>query len=428
MINTTALLIIVGDGRSGPGDLEQIAAALEEALQLPVQAAFIHAAAPSVGEAIRSGILEHRPGQVVVLPLYVGASAAQKENLRQIVDAARDRWREVSLHLALPPSAHPGIISAYDDAVSQTPLPTHETALLVVGRGSRDAESNAEVYQLARLLWERFPVGAVEVAFHGVTVPTVATAIQRCVQNGARQIVVVPYVLYDSALYETIKAQAVYPDGDIIVVPKLSIHEGVIEAVRQRLQAALTQPALHLASGAYSGTPPAHHSLDWLLPPRYQNGAEVKAAPMSAAGLVFDADGRVAWDQIWGDFCDLALAGGPPHRGTLLEPAAPESVAADPAGYERVLAELARGIRMITGLPVITRAAPGWIGIQCDDEAMALWLLRAIVVENVSVRREDTVLYLPAGPGFRLEYEIKNVITVVAKTHHYWMEHLAASR
>jgi sirohydrochlorin cobaltochelatase len=56
---------------------------------------------------------------------------------------------------------------------------------------------------------------------------------------------------------------------------------------------------------------------------------------------------------------------------------------------------------------------------------MALWLLRAIVVENVTVRREDNVLWFPAGPHFRLEREIKNVVTVVAKTTHYWQEHIA---
>ena len=57
---------------------------------------------------------------------------------------------------------------------------------------------------------------------------------------------------------------------------------------------------------------------------------------------------------------------------------------------------------------------------------MALWLLRAIIVENVMVRREGTVLWFPAGPDYRLEREIKNVITVVAKTNHYWQEHAHA--
>ncbi|MCB0029762.1 MAG: cation transporter, partial [Anaerolineales bacterium] len=47
-----------------------------------------------------------------------------------------------------------------------------------------------------------------------------------------------------------------------------------------------------------------------ILPPRYQNQVP-SAAPMGAAGLKYDKDGNAAWDEIWTDFCDLALAGGP---------------------------------------------------------------------------------------------------------------------
>lgn len=159
-----------------------------------------------------------------------------------------------------------------------------------------------------------------------------------------------------------------------------------------------------------------------ILPSQYQL-AIPSAAPMGAAGLKFDADGKPAWNDIWTDFCDLALAGGPPHRGTLLEPVLPNTVAADPDGYRRVLDELERGIRMVTGLEVVQGDTPGWIGMICTSEEMAVWLLRAIVVENISVRREGTTLHFPASPTFRLESEIKNVITVIAKTHHYWQEH-----
>lgn len=161
-----------------------------------------------------------------------------------------------------------------------------------------------------------------------------------------------------------------------------------------------------------------------ILPPRYQLRTP-SAAPMGAAGLKFDDDGKPAWNEIWTDFCDLALAGGPPHRGSLLEPVSPESAAANPSAYVSVISELERGLRMVTGLETICSATPGWIGVVCNSEEMALWLLRAIVVENITVRREDKTLYLPAGPDFRVEREIKNVITVVAKTHHYWQEHIA---
>ena len=97
---------------------------------------------------------------------------------------------------------------------------------------------------------------------------------------------------------------------------------------------------------------------------------------------------------------------------------------AHPSRQAEVLQELARGIRATTRLDVLLDGPPGWIGVVCQSEAMAIWLLRAIVVENVIARREGAVLYLPAGPGFSLEGEIKNVVTALAKTHHYWIEHV----
>jgi sirohydrochlorin cobaltochelatase len=328
--------------------------------------------------------------------------------------------------------------------IASADIPADETALLVVGRGSRDADSNAHVYQMARHLWETTRLGSLDICFHGVTKPDLAAGIQRCLQTGARRIVIVPYLLYDIALYRTLEHQVnqlrATTAADLILTAPLGIHDGILEAVSQRYDEALSAladalwdvpaersawNALYSYSTHSHGTNGSHtHNAQSILPPRYQGDVTVSAEPMSAADLIFDAEGKVAWNEIWGGFCDLALAGGPPHRGTLLEPATPEQVRSAPDDYQRVLAELERGLKMVTNLPVISSAAAGWIGLQCTDDAMAIWLLRAILVENVSVRREDNILYLPAGPYFLLHKEIKNVITVVAKTHHYWLEHL----
>jgi len=144
---------------------------------------------------------------------------------------------------------------------------------------------------------------------------------------------------------------------------------------------------------------------------------------MGTALMRYTDDGKVAWDELWTDFCDLALAGGPPHRDSLLEPVSPDEVRSAPEDYERVVVEIERGLKLVTELATVRSEKLGWVGLRCADEEMALWMLRAIVVENVCVRREGSLLFFPAGPGFRLEKEIKNVVTVVAKTHHYWTEH-----
>lgn len=161
-----------------------------------------------------------------------------------------------------------------------------------------------------------------------------------------------------------------------------------------------------------------------LLPARYQGGAPVSSAPMGAADLVYDQDGQVVWDRIWGDFCDLAWAGGPPHRGTLLRAGNEDEVREHPHSYEEVIDELARGLTMVTGWPVWTNCPPGNIGLICPDRDAARWLCTAIAAENIDVHIfNKRTLLLPAGPDFRIEFEIKNVITAVAKTHHYWTEH-----
>ena len=162
-----------------------------------------------------------------------------------------------------------------------------------------------------------------------------------------------------------------------------------------------------------------------VLPEPYQECYDtVEPVSMGSAGLVFGEDGRVAWDEMWGSFCDLAMAGGPPHKGTLLEPGTLAGIASQPERYREVVAEILRGIDMVTELPVEPSPHAGWVRVRCRNEAMSGWLVRAIVMENVSARVERTVVELPAGPTYRLEKEIKNVVTAVAKTTHYYIEHM----
>lgn len=165
--------------------------------------------------------------------------------------------------------------------------------------------------------------------------------------------------------------------------------------------------------------------LKTLLPAAYQETYErVQPVSMGSAGLKYDAEGAVAWDQIWGSFCDLAMAGGPPHKGTFLEPGREDAINADFGRYDTVVEEICRGIKLVTGLRAYASPTPGWVSVTCTGDTMADWLLRAIVMENVAARRAGAVLELPAAPHFRIEKEIKNVITVIAKTCHYWLGHV----
>ncbi len=148
-----------------------------------------------------------------------------------------------------------------------------------------------------------------------------------------------------------------------------------------------------------------------------------RRAPMAAAPMKYAADGSVDWGNMWDSFCELAQTGGPPHRATVLR--APDPATVDPTdpAYQSVAAEISRGILAVSGLSAAP-AQPGWIAVQCRSAAQARWLADSILEENVEAQAVDSALLLPLAAYFTTKGEIKNVITVVAKTTHYWVDHL----
>ena len=146
-----------------------------------------------------------------------------------------------------------------------------------------------------------------------------------------------------------------------------------------------------------------------------------KAAPMGSAPMKYRDDGAVDWGDMWDTFCALAQEGGPPHRNSVLR--APEDADPESAAYRFAVAELTRGIEVVSGL----RAEPaivGWLAVRCGSASMARWLSEAIAEERVEARCEGALLLVPVGEWTDVQGEIKNVVTVVAKTTHYWREHL----
>ncbi len=147
------------------------------------------------------------------------------------------------------------------------------------------------------------------------------------------------------------------------------------------------------------------------------------AQPMAAAPIRYTEDGSVDWGNMWDSFCALALTGGPSHRGTDSRVTA--DITSDPNTpvYKNVVDEIVRGVYLVSGLKA--RAdTPGWVAIECASEGMASWLGDAARAENMEFRNAGNLLFAPCGANFRTEKEIKSVVTVVAKTTHYWQDHI----
>jgi sirohydrochlorin cobaltochelatase len=112
----------------------------------------------------------------------------------------------------------------------------------------------------------------------------------------------------------------------------------------------------------------------------------------------------------------------------LLAPATRDEVRAVPDDYQAVVDEIVEGILRSTGLQAIPSSNLGWIRVPCSGEEMAIWLMRAVIVENVLVRREGDSLFLPANSQFRTNERSKRVVATFTHAYRLWNIHCRLKR
>ena len=117
---------------------------------------------------------------------------------------------------------------------------SHETLLVVVGRGASDPDANSNVAKVTRMLWEGFGFGWAETAYSGVTFPLVEPALEKAARLGFRRIVVFPYFLFTGILVDRIYAAtdavaARHPEIEFLKAPYLNDHPLVLDTFVDRV-------------------------------------------------------------------------------------------------------------------------------------------------------------------------------------------------
>lgn len=139
-------------------------------------------------------------------------------------------------------------------------------AIIVVDHGSRLAEANAQLVEVAALIAREDPAFHVEPAHMELAEPTLEQAFEACVAAGAKDVTILPYMLspgrhakQDIPRLAAAAARA-HPDVALRVAEPLGVHPGLARAVLDRVREArgdsttLSAPAV--ATRAPAGTAP----------------------------------------------------------------------------------------------------------------------------------------------------------------------------
>ena len=245
--NTGVLLVFHGSrDENGMAEFFNFVKELRQAWDpLPVQPAFLEFVEPSILDATAE-MVEKGMREILVLPFFLVAASHMKTDVPAAIHHLRARYPHVTFHYGRHLGVMPLLLSIVEQRVQELensggPVDRSHTGVLLVGRGSSDPDANSDIAKIARMFWEGRGFATVEIAFSGLTAPTVKGGLTRCAQLGCRRVMVIPYFLFTGVLVKRIAQHtaefATETEGvDIRCGQHFGVHPKLIEALTIRLR------------------------------------------------------------------------------------------------------------------------------------------------------------------------------------------------
>lgn len=243
MMNASTTIVLVGHGTRdevGRGEFLALADLLAaRSAPSPVVPCFLEFARPTIGEAVIEAVAAGAD-EIVVAPLMLFAAGHAKHDIPAAVESALRRaagqhhrrvaWRQADVlgcheklvelsarrhteAIARGPLSKP--VQPHAGALPTEPVPADdETCLVLVGRGSYDADATAEMRLFARLRLSATPVARCDVAFLAMAEPRYRPVLRAAGERGWRRIVVQPHLLFAGELLERLRGDVAALTGE----------------------------------------------------------------------------------------------------------------------------------------------------------------------------------------------------------------------
>ncbi|MFW6435522.1 MAG: CbiX/SirB N-terminal domain-containing protein [Halovenus sp.] len=245
-------VLLVGHGSRRERSNEQVrelAVELEGRIGIPVDAAFLELAEPSITDAIDQ--LATTVSQITVVQLSLFAASHVKNDVPLAVTQARADHDGTTIHNGAHLGVHPAIVDLLDDraAAVEEELGVdreHEAvAVVLCARGSSDPDANSDAHKLGRLLYEGREFDRVEMGFIGVTEPLLEETLHSIAKQRPDSVVVLPYMLGDGVLTQRIRDRTAefdqeYPYVDAAAGDPLGTDRRLVDVLGDRWQEART--------------------------------------------------------------------------------------------------------------------------------------------------------------------------------------------
>ncbi|PID22173.1 sirohydrochlorin cobaltochelatase [Sporosarcina sp. P3] len=214
---------------------------------LLVETCFLEFASPTIEDGIQLCI-EKGADEVHVIPIILLHAGHSKLHIPAEIEHAKEHFPDIHFTYGQTIGIHEEVIDILLTRLAEVGFDVNQkhedTAILFIGRGSSDMDAKADFYKISSLLWEKLHVPIVENAFMGVTTPTVQEGMERCIELGAKRVIMLPYFLFTGILMERMKKYAGqfredHPNTTIEIAEYFGYHPNLQTVLLERMNQAL---------------------------------------------------------------------------------------------------------------------------------------------------------------------------------------------
>lgn len=178
--------------------------------QYAVSFGYIELTEPFMGVAAREAARNY--SKVIIAPLLLFRAGHAKKDLPLLVKNLQSEFPEVQFQISAVLGVHPDLVrlcaerlQVAQESLSSAEVDPASTALVVIGRGSRDPDATGDFYEQVRLFAKGRGFARVIPAFVSIKEPDLAEALMMAAQDRPKTIIVVPYFLFAGVLFERIQ-------------------------------------------------------------------------------------------------------------------------------------------------------------------------------------------------------------------------------